>query len=227
MTMPAGAMRSPTISDWEAKRPQSRAEEIINSALHAFGALAAAAAGFWLAHKAWRQQDMLAFGAILIFVATMILLYATSALYHIFPGGPTKTALQHLDRTAIAFLIAGTCTPVALLMVRGPLGITLCASEWALALLGAGLMVQDPDRYPTRSAWLYQIMGWLTALAARTFFYHTPSPVLAALALGGLCYGVGVLFLIRDHVRYFHAVFHVWAMLGTALQFWAISQYMG
>lgn len=209
------------------ERPQSRHEEVVNSALHSLGAILALGGGYTLVHTAWENDNTLRLLCGLVFAGAMIIVYATSAFYHASERGPKKDHLQRIDRAAISLFFAGTYTPIALLMVRGWLGTLLCIGEWLLAFTGMVLMVQDPQSYPKRSTWLYQGMGWLTALGAGPLLRHAPATILTALALGGLCYTIGILFLTRDRVKYFHAIFHVLAMLGTALQFWAISQYVG
>ena len=206
---------------------QSPQEELVNSALHGLGLLLAISGAFVLVNEAAYQAQALRLFCATIFAVTMVVLYGTSTLYHILERGSVKDRLQRLDRTAITFLIAGTYTPVALLMVRGALGAFLCLGEWLLVAVAVALMVRDPLDFPRRSVWLYQGMGWLTALGAWPLFQHTAMPVLAALALGGACYMGGVLFLVNDRVKYFHAISHVCALLGTAFQFWAISQYLG
>ena len=193
-------MDSQKVCDNAVQSPQ---EELVNSALHGLGLLLAISGAFVLVNEAAYQAQALRLFCATIFAVTMVVLYGTSTLYHILERGSVKDRLQRLDRTAITFLIAGTYTPVALLMVR------------------------DPLDFPRRSVWLYQGMGWLTALGAWPLFQHTAMPVLAALALGGACYIGGVLFLVNDRVKYFHAISHVCALLGTAFQFWAISQYLG
>jgi hemolysin III len=161
----------------------------------------------------------------IVFALAMVALYAISTLYHIVNDPPLKAHLQRLDRAAIALLIAGTYTPVGLLMVRGLVGGALCVGEWGLAFAAFVLAVKDPD-YTRHSVWLYQAMGWLTALGVLPFFQHTPVPVVTALAVGGGCYLGGVLFLVRDRIPYFHTLFHVWVLLGTVCQFWAIREFM-
>lgn len=217
-------MRSDRICDDAVQSPQ---EEIINSLLHGLGLLLAVAGAFVLVGKVAYHGRMLTLFCATAFAASMVVLYGTSTLYHLLGRGSNKDRLQRLDRTAITFLIAGTYTPVALLMVRGALGVLLCVCEWLLVGIAVALMVRDPLDYPRRSVWLYQVMGWLTALGAEPLFQHTTSSVLAALALGGAWYAAGVLFLVHDRIRYFHAASHICALLGTAFQFWAISQYLG
>ncbi len=206
---------------------QSPQEEFANSALHGLGLLLAVAGAFVLVNEAAYGNQVLRLFCATIFAVTMVVLYGTSTLYHILRQGSAKDRFQRLDRTAIALLIAGTYTPVALLMVRGVLGGFLCLGEWLLVAVAVALMVRDPQEYPRRSVWIYQGMGWLTVFGARPLFQHTAMPILAALAFGGAWYIAGVLFLVHDRIKYFHAISHVCALLGTAFQFWAISQYLG
>ena len=209
-----------------AERCQSREEERVNAALHAAGAVAALGAGATLTRLAAQTSDLPKLLCAAVFSLAMIGLYTVSAAYHILPAGPLKDRFQRLDRMAIALFIAGTYTPVAALMVRGTTGAALVVAEWILAGLAILLLWGEPGRYMRRLEHLYQVMGWITILGAAPFFRHTPPAVLTALALSGACYGVGVVFLIRDRVKYFHAAFHILTLLGAALQFWAISQFV-
>ncbi len=209
-----------------AERPQSREEEWANAVTHGLGAALALVAGLVMTQRAIPTGSPLKVLCAAIFSGAMFALYAISAVYHILRPGPAKDRFQRLDRAAIAVFVAGTYTPVALLMVRGTTGAALTVVEWVLAGVAILFLWGDPGRYARRSEWLYQIMGWITILAARPFFRHTPPAVLAALALSGACYGAGVALLLRDRVKYLHAAFHVLTLVGAGLQFWAISQFV-
>lgn len=217
-------MDSQRVCDNAVQSPQ---EELANSALHGLGLVLAVTGAFVLVNEAAYRGQALRLFCATVFAMTMVVLYGTSTLYHVLRQGSAKDRFQRLDRTAITFLIAGTYTPVALLMVRGALGAFLCLAEWSLVAVAVTLMMRDPRDYPRRSVWLYHGMGWLTVLGARPLFQHTAMPVLAALAFGGAWYIAGVVFLVHDRIKYFHAISHVCALLGTAFQFWAISQYLG
>lgn len=209
-----------------AGRPQSPEEERINVLLHGLGAALALAGGAVLVNRALLTGGTLRILSAWVFTTSMVVLYSASTLYHAATNLRWKSRLQRLDRTAIALLMAGTYTPIGLLMVRGIVGPALCGVEWVLAIGGAILALRDPD-YERHSVWLYQAMGWLTALGMPAFLKHAPDPAIGALALGGVCYIGGIAFLVRDRVKYFHAIFHVLVLLGTAFQFWAISEYIG
>lgn len=207
-------------------RPQSPEEERLNALLHGLGVALALAGGAVLVGRATSTAEALKVLSAWVFTTSMVVLYGVSALYHGATDPRWKSGLQRLDRTAIALLMAGTYTPIGLLMVRGVVGQSLCVTEWALAISSVVLALRDPD-YARHSVWVYQAMGWLTALGMPAFFKHTPGPDVLALALGGMCYIGGLAFLVRDRLKYFHAIFHVLVLFGTAFQFWAISEYIG
>ncbi|MHB1567022.1 MAG: PAQR family membrane homeostasis protein TrhA [Acidiferrobacter sp.] len=210
-----GAWQSPTLST------QDPDEERINSLSHGLAALVSLMAGMALVTQARAPVAITG-----VYATTLTVLFLVSAIYHRLPVGPRKDRWQRLDRIAIALLIAGTCTPIALLMVRGWLGEFLCGAEWLLALAGLGVLVIDPPRFLHGSAGLYQAMGWLTAIGARPLVQHVPMGVVVWLALGGLAYIGGVLFLVRDRRRYFHVASHLLVMAGAASQFLAIDLFL-
>jgi hemolysin III len=70
-------------------------------------------------------------------------------------------------------------------------------------------------------------MGWLAVFAVVPLYQASPGWFLWWLAGGGIAYTVGVLFFVLDRWKYFHAIWHVFVIAGTALQFFAILQYAG
>ena len=106
-------------------RPQSLGEEIANSISHGVALLAAVAAAPFLVLAAAQRGDAADIVGASVFVATMVLLYLTSMLYHALPARRTKKVFQILDHGAIYLLIAGTYTPFTLGVLRGPWGWTL------------------------------------------------------------------------------------------------------
>lgn len=210
-----GAWQSPTLST------QDHDEERINSLSHGLAALVSLIAGIALVTRARAPATITG-----VYATTLTTLFLVSAIYHGLPVGPRKDRWQLLDRIAIALLIAGTCTPIALLMVGGWLGDFLCGAEWLLALAGLGVLITDPPRFLRGSAGLYQVMGWLTAIGAWPLVQHVSAMAMVWLALGGLAYIGSVLFLVRDRHRYFHATSHLLVMAGAVSQFLAIDLFL-
>src|SRR5206468_7005490 len=119
-----------------ASRTQSAGEELANSISHAIGFVGAIIGAPILLLAALRHGSISFFVGTIVFVATMLLLYFGSMLYHAWPQTRIKSVLQILDHSAIFWLIAGTYTPFALGPLRGVWGWTMLGIVWALAAFG-------------------------------------------------------------------------------------------
>ena len=139
-------------------------------------------------------NDRLAAVGAAVFVASLLLLYLASTLYHAFPPGRAKRALRIVEHGAIYLLIAGTYTPFTLGVLRGPWGFALLGLVWTLAATGITLKTVFGIRYPAVSTALYLAMGWLIVVAARTVWLQVPVAGVAWLVAGGLAYTIGVGF---------------------------------
>jgi hemolysin III len=207
------------------ERPQSLGEEVANSVSHGIGLLAAIVGVPFLVAGASGTGSANAVGLI-IFAATMILLYLTSTLYHALPAGRAKRVFLRLDHGAIYLFIAGSYTPFALGALSGPYGWTLFAAVWTLAATGIALKAFDRLSHPWLSTGLYLTMGWLVLLAAGPLVERVPVPGIALLVAGGLAYTAGVAFFMLDsRWRYAHAVWHGFVMAGTGCHFVAVLHY--
>ena len=129
-------------------RPQSIGEEIANSISHGLALLLAVAAAPILIVSAVRSSDAAGIVGASVFAATMVILYATSMLYHVLPLSSAKRVFQVLDHSAIYLLIAGTYTPFTLGVLRGPWGWTLFGLVWTMALAGVVLKSVAGLRWP-------------------------------------------------------------------------------
>lgn len=206
-------------------RPQSLGEEIANSAIHGAALLATIVAVPFLIGSV-RHVSVLHVTGTCVFAITMVLLYLTSTLYHSLPSGRAKHAILKLDHGAIYFFIAGSYTPFALGAVNGYWGWLLLGLVWSLALLGATLKVLDRLSHPWLSTGLYLAMGWLVLIAAVPLVEHIPHQGLVLLVSGGVAYTVGVLFYTLDsRLRYSHAVWHCFVVVGTGCHLSAVLSY--
>lgn len=161
-----------------------------------------------------------------VFGATLILLYVASTLYHSIPLVRAKLVLRVLDHSAIYVLIAGTYTPVALVSLHGPLGWTLLAVVWSLALLGIAIRMTPLRRYTILRVALYIAMGWLILVAAAPLYEHVGRPGMTLFVLGGFAYTGGVAFYAWRQLRYHHAVWHGFVLAGSILHYFAILLYV-
>jgi hemolysin III len=209
---------------WPQERPQSVAEEIANSVSHGVGLLAALAAFPFLVIVARGHGAAAVVGAS-VFASSMVLLYLMSTLFHALPACRAKRVFQVLDHSAIYFLIAGTYTPFTLGVLRGTLGWTLFGLVWTFAVLGTVLKSVGGVRYTMFSTALYLAMGWLVLIGAGKVWALVPGWGLFWLVAGGLAYTLGTAFFITERIRFFHFIWHLFVVAGTACHFVAVLRY--
>jgi len=207
------------------ERPQSLGEEIANSVSHGVGLLAALAGFPVLVLGALQHGALSAIVGASVFATTMVLLYLTSTLFHAFPVCRAKRVFQILDHSAIYLLIAGTYTPFTLGVLRGAWGWTLFGLVWSLAAVGTALKVLGGVRYTTVSTLVYLAMGWLILIAADTAWTLVPKWGIFWLFAGGIAYTAGAVFFLAERIRYFHFVWHLFVVAGTACHFIAVLRY--
>jgi len=207
-------------------RPQTLGEEIANSCSHGAGfILAIAAAPFALPIMRPESSEAARIG-LAVYLVTMAVLYVTSALYHGLPEGRWKRVFMKLDYCAIYVFIAGTYTPFALGVLRGPWGWFLLAAVWALAIAGIVLRGFDRLQHPYVSTALYLAMGWLVLIAAGPLSARLPLEGIVWLLAGGLAYTVGVYFYIVDsRFKFAHTIWHLFVLAGSLCHFVAVSRY--
>jgi hemolysin III len=207
------------------ERPQSLGEEIANSVSHGLGLLVALAAFPVLVIAAHQRGDAAGIVGASVFATAVVLLYLTSALFHALPRCRAKRVFQILDHSAIYLLIAGTYTPFTLGVLRGDWGWTLFGLVWGLAVVGTVLKALGGVRYTTVSTWVYLAMGWLILIAADTAWALVPTWGLFWLLAGGIAYTAGAVFFMAERIRYFHFVWHLFVVAGTACHFIAVLWY--
>jgi hemolysin III len=204
---------------------QSLGEEIANSVSHGVGLLASVAAAPVLVLSAVRNGGAARIAGASVFAAVMVLLYLTSTLYHALPRNRAKRVFQVLDHAAIFLMIAGTYTPFTLGVLRGAWGWTLFGLVWGLALAGVVLTAVGGVRYPKLTTSLYLAMGWLIVIAVKPLWLRMPAEGLFWLFAGGLAYTLGVVFYAANRVRYFHFIWHLFVIAGTACHFIAVLRF--
>ncbi|MEO8029236.1 MAG: hemolysin III family protein [Gemmatimonadota bacterium] len=205
-------------------RHQTFGEEIANAVTHGAGLLASLIA-LPVLLVAGGRGDGLVTVAFAVFATSLVLLYGASTLYHAVPHPPAKRVLRVIDHSAIYLLIAGTYTPFAMGVLRGPLGWSLLGVMWALAAAGIASKLVVGFRFPRLSTALYLMMGWMALIAIRPLWLGLPAAGLGWLLAGGLCYTGGVVFYVKDRPRFNHAVWHLFVLGGSICHFWAVLRY--
>ncbi len=197
-------------------------EEIVNAITHGIGALASAVAGSVLVVLAARSGTAVQVASALVFGVSLILLYTASTLYHAIRTQPTKRRLKVFDHCAIYTLIAGTYTPFALIALRGAVGWWLFGVAWGLAAIGIIFKLFFTGRFKLFSTLVYIGMGWMALVAIRPMIRQIPLGALLWLMAGGVAYTAGTIFYHNEKLRYSHAVWHLFVLVGSGCHFVAV-----
>ena len=154
---------------------------------HGIALLLAAVGAVPLIIKAARSYDVLHIVALSIFILTMVLLYAASTIYHsVDSTEKVNRRLRKMDHMMIFVMIAGSYTPVCLIVLHNRIGYILCALVWSIAVLGIilkGCWITCPKWL---SSVLYIAMGWLCVLAFVPIFHALPRAGFDWLLAGGI-----------------------------------------
>lgn len=195
---------------------------------HFIGMIMAVLAVWPLLLKAAQNPDRLYLIAMSIYAASLILLYAASTTYHTFDKSPKiNTLLKKIDHMMISVLIAGSYTPVCLLVLRGKIGIILLTIVWSIAI--TGILIKAFWVYCPKwvSSILYIGMGWTCILALPQILEALSPAAFGWLLAGGIMYTVGgviyalKLSIFNNRHKYFgsHEIFHLFVMAGSACHF--------
>ncbi len=200
-------------------------EEAANVATHAAGLVASVVGVAVLVYLGIVREEALHAASAGVYGATLVALYATSTLYHVFRRPGVKRVLRVLDHCAIYLLIAGTYTPFVLVGLGGRLGWTLFGVVWAMAAAGIVFKVFATGRFAVVSTAAYVAMGWLGVVALGPLIRSLSGAALLWLLAGGIAYTAGTFFYHR-RIPYSHALWHVFVLIGSVCHFVAIGLYV-
>ncbi len=201
----------------------TKGEEIFNAVSHIVGGAFGLAA--WVVLLLF-SDTVAEYIAVSAFSVGIIVLYTMSALYHFLPDGRGKAVFRIFDHCTIFLLIAGTYTPYCLIPLYGTaVGWTVLAAEWILAIGGIVMNAIALNNMWVKSISmvLYVVLGWMAVVFLKPLLAVVSALSFAMLVSGGVAYTVGIIFFaLGKRVRYFHAVWHLFVLLGTVLQFVSI-----
>jgi hemolysin III len=171
--------------------------------------------------------------ALLVFGLSLIALYTASSLYHALPWGAVwKARMQRLDHAMIYVLVAGTYTPVAIIVLYGRLRWLALGVVWGVAAVGIVQKIWWPGIRAWFSISLQTIQGWFGVLLAIPLARRMPDAALALGVFGGVLYTVGMVVFVIERPRLwprvfsYHEVFHVLVVGGSASHYAMIFGYV-
>lgn len=206
----------------------------VSAATHFIAMLLALVAAVPLLVKA-SVEGKLHLVSLTIFIISMVLLYAASTIYHTFDISPKNNKLlKRIDHMMIFILIAGTYTPVCLIVLGDSTGWNLLFLVWGIAIFGIIIkawFILCPKWF---SSCLYIAMGWVCILAIQKIVKALPPAAFLWLLAGGLIYTVGgIIYALKVPIfnskhRYFgsHEIFHLFVMGGSFCHYILMYQFV-
>jgi len=201
-------------------------EEKLNVITHAIGLVLSIVALVLLVVFASLEGTVKHIVSFSIYGASLIVLYSASTIYHYSQRPKLRKRLNIFDHAAIYVLIAGTYTPFTLVVLKGWVGWTIFGVSWGLALVGIILKLFFTGRYDKISTFAYVLMGWLIIFAIKPLVQNLPFEGLMWLLAGGIFYTVGAALYSIKRMKYNHAIFHIFVLLGSFAHFIAIFFYV-
>lgn len=200
----------------------TRNEEIANAVLHGIGFGLSIAVLVVLIILGNIHENTLYIVSFSVYGSTLILLYLSSTLYHSFPQGKVKDIFEIFDHSAIYLLIAGTYTPISLIVVKGGFGWTMFGIIWGIAICGILFKVFWIKKFVILSTFFYIIMGCFIITAIKPIFANMNTTSIAFLFIGGACYILGTFFFLWRKIKYHHAVWHLFVLGGSTCHFFTM-----
>lgn len=200
-------------------------EELINAYSHGLGAVLAFIAAIFLIVKGY-GLPLGQWISLWVYGLSLVLLLSSSMLYHFAQDERKRYWYKKLDHTAIYYLIAGTYTPFLSIAIPTAKAHHLLIALWVIALIGTLFKLVFIHRFQRVSLAAYLVMGWLAVLVMDDMQRYLSKDAIQLLIAGGLAYTVGTLFYALKNVRYSHAIWHVFVLLGAGLHFLAIYCYV-
>lgn len=201
-------------------------EEIVNAITHGVGVILSIAGLVLLIIYSAQQDSAWYVVSATIYGVSMLLLYASSTLVHSFPEGKLKDLFEIFDHSAIYIFIAGTYTPIMLLVVKGVLGWSLLGIVWGVAVVGVVFKAFFVKRFLYLSTILYIVMGWLIVIAWEPLTATLPTGGIQLLLVGGLLYTFGAIFYVWRAFPFHHAVWHIFVLAGSVAHFFTVLLYV-
>lgn len=201
-------------------------DEFYNTLISSMGAVLTLVGIMHLLWRSYAIQSPLHAAGFAVYGLGVLSVFVTSALHHGFNGSPrTNHVLRQLDYFAVFAMIAGTFTPLCLLLVKGSLGFWVLALVWTLAVLG----IASKAIFPGLPKWVTVAMtvglGWLALLIVKPLYAVVQVQGLVPLVVGGLLFTVGGLIFAMEKPNPFpgrfgfHEIWHCFVVAGAASHF--------
>ncbi len=194
-------------------------EERWNIRTHAFGLGVSLIGDIALLVKAVQLNSIKIYIAFLIYGIGVTTMFLASTLYHSAKNPNIRKRLNVFDHSAIYLTIAGSYTPITLVAMPPLWGIPVLITVWLIAASGIILKFFFIGKYPKLSTVMYVLMGWVIVIAIKPLVNSMETAGLLWLLAGGLAYTLGALLYQIKSLKFNHAIFHIFVLIGAACHF--------
>ena len=204
----------------------SAAEERINIGSHAIGFFLSIVALVLLVRYASIYGNAWHIVSFSVFGVSLMVLYAASTVYHSAKNPQFRRKMRIVDHASIYILIAGTYTPFTLVTLNGFTGWVVFGVTWGMAVTGIILKLFYTGKYDSLSTLMYVFMGWIIVFAIEPLIDNLASDGLFWLVAGGMAYTTGAILYSINKIKFNHAIFHLFVLMGSFCHFVSVYFYV-
>lgn len=208
-----------------------RIKDPVSGLSHLAGLFLAIVGLVFLIKQTYTEIDKMV--VIIIYGASLILLYTASSVYHLMDTAPRTTKiLRKIDHVSIFLLIAGCYTPVFYLGLEGTWRLGMLIAVWSIALAGIILKIAWITVPRAISTILYVALGWIALVPFYQLIQNIPLEAILLMVLGGVFYTVGAVIYAKKSWDFFpgvfgfHEVFHFWVLAGSITHYILMYKYI-
>ena len=206
------------------ERKESLLEKKLNFITHGIGLVLSVIGLFYLVEKSILYPKSFNLISSLVYGISLIVMYASSTIYHYYIDSKYSRILQKIDHISIYLLIAGSYTPGLLLKLKYSLGLEILIIIWLLAFIGIIHKIFFFNYLKKASLIIYLFMGWLIVIDFSAVLESFSSNSIFFMVLGGLLYTIGTFFYSLDKLKYNHVIWHLFVLGGSACHYILIMQ---
>ena len=201
-------------------------EEKINVISHGIGIILSIVAFILLIIKGIDDDKTINLVSYIIYGLSLIILYTASTIYHNSKTEIVRNRLNVFDHASIFVLIAGTYTPYSLITLEGTTGWLVFGIIWGFAITGVILKLFFIGKFKILSTVMYVLMGWLMVFAIKPMINNLSAEGLIWLLIGGISYTIGAVLYSINKIKFNHAIFHIFVLIGSLSHFISIYLYV-
>lgn len=202
--------------------PRSLAETLADGSVHVIGLTGSMIGTAILLGHVTTHAPAATVASVSVYLALLVFAFAASAAYHLLPWDHTRPMLARVDHASIYLKIAGTYTPLVV-MLGTVSGYVVLAFVWLVALGGAIAKLSFWSTEGRGSLALYLALGWASVLLIWPMWSNLSGAAMTLVAAGGLTYSAGAVFFAMREFRFQMALWHVFVLVASGCFFAAIA----